>query len=113
MQVLNKAKKEARMDMNPLSADLVKHKGDLLDHIENAMHRDELKISDVYVARGIADIKVGKCSHKPFQQVANLYSLPLEEVVRTIRSFTNNAYKSDIMEENSVPDIDFETEATT
>ena len=85
------------MDINPLNVDLIKYKEELLDQIENAMHYNELKIADEYIARGIAEIKTGKVSDNPFQQVANLYALPLEEVVSNIRDFTNKAYKTDIL----------------
>lgn len=97
------------MDINPLIVDLIKYEEELLDQIENAMHYNELRTSDEYVACGIAEIKTGKVSDNPFQQLASLYSLPLEEVVNNIRTFTNKGYKTEIMGNFVDKDIDFES----
>src|ERR1035438_7564781 len=97
------------MDINPLIADLIKYKEELLDTIENALWFKELNKADVYVANSIAEIKGEKQSDEPFQQVAMLYSLPLEEVVCNIRSFTNKGYRTDIMNDFVHVDIVFET----
>ena len=98
------------MDINPLITDLKKFKEELLDVIEIAINFNDLKIADRYVASHIAEIKVGKVTDKPFQQVASLYSLPLQEVVDNIRDFTNESYKTDIMSNFIADDIIFVSE---
>jgi len=101
------------MDINPLIADLNRHKEELIESIEIAMGLNELKISDEYVARDIAEIMGEEYSSQPFQQVACLYGLPLEEVVRNIRDFTNKEYKSLMIgDPKYVNDIEFSSEIT-
>ena len=97
------------MDINPLIADLNKYKEEILDVIEIAIQFNELNKSDAYVASHIAEIIVGKATDRPFQLVANLYSLPIQEVVNNIRYFTNRAYKTDIMSDFVSNYIDFES----
>jgi hypothetical protein len=82
------------MDINPLIADLNKYKEELIDSILIAIGLNELHRADRYVAHDMADIKGEKYSDDPFQQVANLYNLPREEVVKNIRTFTNKEYKT-------------------
>jgi len=81
------------MEITPLIADLNKYKEELAGSIEAAMWFNELKMSDEYVAHDLAEIKGLNHSDQPFQQVANLYRLSVEEVVRNIRDFTNKTYK--------------------
>jgi len=82
------------MDINPLITDLKKYKEELIDSIHIAIGFNELHKADRYVAHDIADIKGEQHSNDPFQQVANLYNLPREEVVKNIRTFTNKEYKT-------------------
>jgi hypothetical protein len=96
------------MDINPLISDLIKYKDELIDTIDNAIYYKELKKSDEYVCHSIAEIKGEYHSDTPFQQVADLYRLPLEEVVKNIRDFTNKTYKTEIMEGFINTDIDFD-----
>ncbi len=98
------------MDINPLITDLIKYKEDLLDVIEIAFNYNDLKIADRYVASHIAEIKVGKVTDNPFQQVASLYCLSLHDVVNNIRAFTNKVYKTDIMSIFVTDDINFESD---
>jgi hypothetical protein len=101
------------MDINPLIADLNRHKEELIESVVIAMGFNELKISDEYVARDIAEILGEKSSSHPFQQVACMYRLPLEEVVRNIREFTNKEYKSLMIgDPKYVNDIEFSSEIT-
>ena len=81
------------MDINPLIADLKKYKEELNDSIQIALGFNELHKADRYVAHDIAEIKGEQHSDDPFQQVANLYNLPIEEVVKNIRTFTNDEFK--------------------
>lgn len=81
------------MDINPLIADLNKFKEELIDSIQIAIGLNELHNADRFVAHDIAEIKGELYSSDPFQQVANLYNLPREEVVENIRQFTNKEYK--------------------
>ena len=82
------------MDINPLITDLNKYKEELIDSILIAIGLNEFHRADRYVAHDMADIKGEKYSDDPFQQVANLYNLPREEVVKNIRTFTNKEYKT-------------------
>jgi hypothetical protein len=99
------------MDINPLISDLNKYKDELFDCIEIAIGFKELTRADEYIAHGISEIKGESHSDRPFHQVAQLYNLPLVEVVRNIRDFTNKAYKAEFISflEN-VKDIEFESE---
>ena len=99
------------MDINPLISDLKKYKEELLDTIEIAMGINELNKADVHIAHAIAEIKGELDSTHPFHQVANIYNLPLLEVVKNIRDFTNKGYKSFlIFDPQDVPDIDFDSD---
>ena len=99
------------MDINPLISDLKKHKEELLDTIEIAMGFNELNKADVHIAHAIAEIHGELQSSHPFHQVADIYHLPLEEVVINIRDFTNKGYKSFlIFDPMDVPDIVFESD---
>jgi hypothetical protein len=99
------------MDINPLISDLKKYKEELLDTIEIAMGFDELTKADVYIAHAKAEINGEWDSPRPFHQVADIYHLPLDEVVANIRDFTNKGYKSFlIFEPQDVPDIDFDSD---
>ena len=69
------------MDINPLIIDLKKYEDQLIDSIQIASGFGELKLADRH-------------SSTPFHQVAELYNLPLDEVIRNIRNFTNKGYKS-------------------
>ena len=81
------------MDINPLIADLNKYKEELIASIEIAIGLNELHKADRYVAHDMAEIRGEQHSRDPFQQVANLYNLPREEVVKSIRTFTNKEVK--------------------
>ncbi len=85
------------MDINPLIIDLKKYADELEDTIMIAMGFKELELSDRYIANMIAEIKGEDHSETPFQQVAELYSLPFDEVVKNIRDFINKAYKEELM----------------
>ena len=82
------------MDINPLIADLNKYKDELIDSIEIAIEFNELQNADRYVAHDMAEIKGELHLNDPFQQVANLYNLPREEVLENIRTFTNKEFKT-------------------
>lgn len=99
------------MDINPLISDLKKYKEELLDTIEIAMGFGELNKADVHIAQAIVDIHGEPDSTRPFHRVADIYNLPLQEVVTNIRDFTNKGYKSFlIFDPQDVPDIDFESD---
>ena|SRR6266567_4971862 len=99
------------MNINPLISDLKKYKEELLDTIEIAIGFNELTKADIHVANAVAEIKGESHSAHPFHQVAGLYDLPLDEVVRNIRDFTNKGYKSfSIFDPQDIPDIDFESD---
>ena len=85
------------MDINPLIADLNKYKEELIDSIHIAIGLNELRKADRYVAHDIAEIKGEKHKSDPFQQVANIYNLPREEVIENIRQFTNKEYKTNFL----------------
>ena len=85
------------MDINPLIVDLKKYNDELEDSIMIAMGFKELELSDRYIANMIAEIKGEDHSETPFQQVAELYNLPFDEVVKNIRDFINKAYKQELM----------------
>ena len=96
------------MDINPLIADLKKYEDELEDSISIAIGFNELELADRYVANDIAEIKGELHSDKPFQQVANLYKLPLEEVIQNIRDFTNKGFKKTLLgDPSSIKDIEF------
>jgi len=82
------------MDINPLIADLNKYKDELIDSIKIAIGFNELQNADRYVAHDMAEIKGELHLSDPFQQVANLYNLPREEVLENIRTFTNKGVKT-------------------
>jgi hypothetical protein len=81
------------MDINPLIADLNKYKEELIASIQIAIGFNESHKADRYVAHDMAEIKGEQLSNDPFQQVANVYNLPREEVVKNIRTFTNKEFK--------------------
>jgi len=81
------------MDINPLIADLNRYQDELIDSISIAMGFRELNLADIYVANAIAEIKGEVLSKDPFQQVADIYKLPRQEVVNNVRKFTNKCYK--------------------
>ena len=98
------------MDINPLLADLNKYKKELIDSIHIAIGFNELHKADRYVADDIAEIKGEKRSNDPFQQVANLYNLPREEVVNNIRMFTSKEYKTFLPgDPKLIKDIEFDS----
>ncbi len=59
---------------------------ELIASIQIAIGFNELHKADRYVAHDMAEIKGEQHSSDPFQQVANLYNLPREEVVKNIRT---------------------------
>lgn len=65
----------------------------MIDSIQIASGFGELDLADRYVASGIAEIRGENHSDTPFHQVAELYSLPVDEVIQNIRDFTNKGYK--------------------
>lgn len=96
------------MDINPLIVDLNRYKDELADSIEIAIGFKELNKADGYVAHGIAEIKGKTHSDQPFQQVADMYNLPVEEVVANIRDFANKTYKNVIWNGlDGINDIEF------
>ena len=98
------------MDINPLITDLNKYKEELIDSIHIAIGFNELHKADRYVAHDIADIKGEQHSNDPFQQVANLYNLPREEVVKNIRAFTNKEFKTILSgDPKLIKDIEFDS----
>jgi len=82
------------MDINPLIVDLLKYEDELIDSIQVASGLGKLDLAVRFVANGIAEIKGENHSDTPFHQVAELYSLPVDEVIQNIRDFTNKGYKS-------------------
>ena len=96
------------MDINPLIADLKKYEEELEDSISIAIGFNELELADRYVAHDIAEIKGELHSNTPFKQVANLYKLPLEEVIENIRDFTNKVFRKMLVgDPSSIKDIEF------
>ena len=96
------------MDINPLIADLKKYEEELEDSIFIAIGFNELELADRYIANGIAEIKGEKHSDTPFHQVAELYSLPVDEVIQNIRDFINNGFKKMLLgDPPSIKDIQF------
>jgi hypothetical protein len=62
------------------------------------------------VAHDMAEIKGEQHSNDPFQQVANLYNLPREEVLKNIRTFTNKEFKTLLPgDPKLVKDIEFDS----
>jgi GTPase involved in cell partitioning and DNA repair len=100
---------EEYMDINPLIVDMKKYKEELIDSISIAVGFNELDIADEYVAHDIAEIKGLLHSNQPFQQISDLYGLPIEEVIENIQSFTNKEYKNNfhVVESKHVKDISF------
>jgi len=84
------------MDINPLIVDLKEYGEELEDSIVIAIGFDELELADRHIAHAIAEIKGKKYSESPFRQVAELYNLPEEEVVKKIRDFINKRYKEEL-----------------
>jgi hypothetical protein len=82
------------VDINPLIADLNKYQEELIASIQISIGFNELHKADRYVAHDMAEIKGEQHSSDPFQQVANLYNLPREEVVKNIRTVTNKGFKT-------------------
>ena len=102
------------MDINPLIADLKKYKEELLDTIEIAMGFNELNQADIYIAKCIIEIHGELDYTHPFSRVANIYNIPINEVIKNIRYFTNKGYKSFlIFEPHDIPDIEFESDIDT
>jgi hypothetical protein len=96
------------MDINPLIVDLKKYEDELLDSIHIASGFGELDLADRYVAHDIAEIKGEKHSDTPFHQVAELYNLPVDEVIQNIRDFINNGFKKMLLgDPPSIKDIQF------
>lgn len=81
----------------------------LADTIMIAMGFKELELADRYVANAIAEIKVEDQSETPFEQVAELYHLPVSEVVQNVRDFINKAYKEELMfgDPSNIKDVEF------
>ncbi len=80
------------MDINQLMLDLIKFKEDLSDSMLIAIGLNELNKTDLHVAHDIVDINGESYSNDPFQQIANLYKMPRNEVIEIIRDFTNEEY---------------------
>ncbi len=98
------------MDINPLIADLNKYKEELIDSIHIAIGLNELRKADRYIAHDIAEIKGEKHKSDPFQQVANIYNLPRQEVVEDIRKFTNRSYKTFLpVDPKFIKNLEFDT----
>jgi hypothetical protein len=98
------------MDINPLIPDLNKYKEELIDSIQIAIGFNELHKADRYVAHDIIGIKGEQYSSDPFQQVANFYNLPREEVVKNIRTFTNKGFKTFLPgDPKLIKDIEFDS----
>jgi hypothetical protein len=88
------------MDINPLIADLNKYEDELSDSIMIAIGFNELYLADRYVAHAMAEIRGKKHEDDSFKQLAEIYNLPIEEVVKNIRKFTNRRYKTDFLPGN-------------
>ncbi len=98
------------MDINPLIADLNKHKEELITSIQIAIGLHELHRADRYVAHDMAEIKGEQHSSNPFKQVASLYNLPCKEVVKNIRTFTNKGFKTLLPGDTKlIKDIEFDS----
>ena len=98
------------MDINPLIADMNKYKEELIASIQIAIGFNELHKADRYVAHDMAEIKGEQHSNDPFQQVANLYNLPREEVLTNIRTFTNREFKTLLAgDPKLIKDIEFDS----
>lgn len=96
------------MDINPLIADLKEYEEELEDSISIAIGFNELELADRYVAHDIAEIKGELHSNTPFHQVAELYRLPVDEVIQNIRDFTSKGFKKMLIgDQSSIKDIDF------
>lgn len=96
------------MDINPLIADLKKYEEELEDSISIAIGFNELELADRYVAHDIAEVRGELHSSTPFKQVANLYKLPIEEVIQNIRDFTKKRFKKMLIgDPSSIKDIEF------
>jgi len=99
------------MDINPLITDLNKYKKELIDSIKIALGFKDLRKADRYVAHDIAEIKGETHSSDPFQQVANLYGLPREEVAENIKQFTNKGFKTLLPgDPKHIKDIEFDSD---
>ena len=98
------------MDINPLIADLNKFKVELIASIQIAVAFNKVHLADRYVARDIAEIKgEQQNTNDPFLQLAKLYHLPREEVVKNIRTFTNKGYKIFLIRDpKPIKDIEFD-----
>lgn len=81
------------MQINPLIVDLNDFCEELCDEILIAMHFQELNKADIYIANAIAEIKGKKVAQDPFQQVADIYSLPRQEIINNTRDFANKCFK--------------------
>lgn len=88
------------MDINPLIADLNKYEDELIDAIMIATGFNELNLADRHVAHTMAEIKGKPYEDNPFTQLAELYNLPIDEVVINIRKFTNKGYKTNFLPGN-------------
>lgn len=97
------------MDINPLIVGLDKYRDELIDTISIAISFRELNKADVYIANDIAEIKGKRIAQDPFQQVADLYSLPRKEVVKNIRNFANKCFKTLLPgDPKMIKDIEFD-----
>lgn len=97
------------MDINFLIADLNKYRDELIDTISIAMGFQELNKADVYIANAIAEINGDGVARDPFTQVANIYSLPRQEVVQNIRNFAKKCFKTFLLgDPQSIKNIEFD-----
>ncbi len=98
------------MNTNPLRADIYKYREELALSVSIAVEAHELEKSDIYLANKIAEIKGDETTATdPFQQLADLYNLPREEIVQDIRKYANACYKNKFRTGNLEPnDIEFD-----
>ncbi|RUM39164.1 MAG: hypothetical protein DSY70_06365 [Desulfobulbus sp.] len=101
---------ESSYGHKPLIVDLKEYEDELEDSIMIAMGLGEQEKADRYFAKNIAEIKGEPYSETPFRQVAELYNLPVKEVIKNIRDFTNKSYKENLMfgDPSWIKDIKFE-----
>ena len=82
------------MDINPLIVELNKYEEELEDSIDIALGLGELTESDIHVAHDLLEIKGKAMAENPFQEIAVLYDIPIDEVIRNIRHFINKIIQS-------------------